>query len=337
MTCAMPLPLWATESVRPIGVGEVPRRIIAKAVLSLFRLDIQDAAECVPARKEAVRQLSMLCVNFSAFNTINRQAALHNIISICPPLYQILVNTYSAPIRCIICGDGEITSSEDTTQGDLLAMAMYALAVKPLIGKLKSNALGVKQVWYADDATGAGTCDNLRMWWDGLQVHGACYGYHPNASKTHLVVKAEHIERARELFADTEINITAEGKRHLGAVVGSRSYTEEYVAGKVEKWSEEIKKLAHIAQTQPHAAYSAYTHGLSSRWSFLSRTIPDIADLLNPLEEAIQQHLIPALTGRPPCSREERDLLALPIRLGGMGITNPVYPHHKASSKPQRD
>ena len=55
------------------------------------------------------------------------------------------------------------------------------------------------------------------------------------------------------MFADTGINITTGGKRHLGAVIGSRSYTEEYMACKVEKWSEEIKKLAHIAQTQPHA------------------------------------------------------------------------------------
>ena len=55
------------------------------------------------------------------------------------------------------------------------------------------------------------------------------------------MVKAEHVGRARELFADTDINITTEGKRHLGAAVGSRSYTEEYVAGKVAEWSEEIK------------------------------------------------------------------------------------------------
>ena len=47
----------------------------------------------------------------NAFNTINRQAALHNIKSTCPALYQILVNTYRAPIRCIIIDDGEITSS----------------------------------------------------------------------------------------------------------------------------------------------------------------------------------------------------------------------------------
>ena len=97
-----------------------------------------------------------------ASNTINRQPALHNIKSICPPLHQILVNTYRAPIRCIICGGGEITSSEGTTQGDPLAMVMYAVAVKPLIGKLKSDVHIVKQVWYADDTTGAGTCDDLK-------------------------------------------------------------------------------------------------------------------------------------------------------------------------------
>ena len=94
--------------------------------------------------------------------------------------------------------------------------------------------------------------------------------------------------------------------------------------GKVSKWCDEIKQLANIAQVQPHAAYSAYTHGLSSRWTFLTRTIPGIAHLLQPLEDAIHQHLIPALTGRPPCSREERDLLALPVRLGGLGISNPA-------------
>ena len=78
------------------------------------------------------------------------------------------------------------------------------------------------------------------MWWDILQVHGASFGYRPNASKTNLMVKAEHVGRSRKLFADTDINITTEGKQHLG------SYTEEYVAGKVAKWSKEIKKSWYI-------------------------------------------------------------------------------------------
>ena len=49
-------------------------------------------------------------------------------------------------------------------------------------------------------------------------------------------------------------------------------------------------------------------------------SIPDIDDLLQPLEDAIHQHLIPVLTGRPACSSIERDLLALPVRLGGLGL-----------------
>ena len=82
------------------------------------------------------------------------------------------------------------------------------------------------------------------------------------------------------------------------------------------RWIDEIKQLAKIAKTQPKAAYC---HGLSNHWTFVS-----IANLLQPLDDAIQQHLIPALTKHPPCSREERDLLGLPACLGGLGILNPV-------------
>ena len=74
----------------------------------------------------------------------------------------------------------------------------------------------------------------------------------------------------------------------------------------------------------PHSAYSAFTHGLSSRWTFVSRTMSDIQNLLVPLEHAIHEYLLPALTGRPSCSSLERSYLALPVRLGGLGIANPT-------------
>ena len=95
----------------------------------------------------------------------------------------------------------------------------------------------------------------------------------------------------------------------------------------MQKWTTDIINLAGVATTQPHAAYAAYIHCLSKRWLYLLRTVPDISDLLQPLEIAIHQHLIPALTGQPPCSSIERALLALPTCLGGLGIGN-----HSASS-----
>ncbi len=85
-----------------------------------------------------------------------------------------------------------------------------------------------------------------------------------------------------------------------------------------------IHELAQIAKTQPHAAYSAFTHGLASKWTYFLRTIPDIAHLLQPLEDAIRHKFIPALTGRNGFSDDERELFSLPARLGGLGLTNPV-------------
>ena len=40
-------------------------------------------------------------------------------------------------------------------------------------------------------------------------------------SKSHLIVKQQHLTNAKELFADTEVQITTEGQRHLGAIIGS--------------------------------------------------------------------------------------------------------------------
>ena len=86
---------------------------------------------------------------------------------------------------------------------------------------------------------------------------------------------------------------------------------------------EEVKRLAIIAESQPHAAYVALSHGVTSRWTYLSWTVGNISDLVQPLENAIRHHLLPALTGRTGVTDLERDLFALPTRLGSLGIPDP--------------
>ena len=110
----------------------------------------------------------------------------------------------------------------------------------------------------------------------------------------------------------------------LGAALGTQSFVNEYFDKKVCIWTKEVTTLAHIASTQPHAAYAALTHGLIGRWIFAARCVDGIAKYLEPLEQAIRHKLIPALTGRSAPGDEEHDLLALPVRLGGLGIVNPV-------------
>jgi len=63
-------------------------------------------------------------------------------------------------------------------------------------------------------------------------------------------------------------------------------------------------------------------HGLSSCWTFLSRTVKDLSSFLAPLEKAIRLHLLPKLCNHPPNDSEQASL-ALPIHLGGLGIFHP--------------
>ena len=74
----------------------------------------------------------------------------------------------------IVAGSGEISSTEGTTQGDPLAMAMYALAIVSLIHKLRNNSPDVRQVWYADDDTAAGPCETLRHYHQQQATYRSC-------------------------------------------------------------------------------------------------------------------------------------------------------------------
>ncbi len=99
---------------------------------------------------------------------------------------------------------------------------------------------------------------------------------------------------ATNIFAGSGVNITPQGRPYLGAAIGSREYIEEYVNTKVQLWSSSINTLSNIAKSQPHAAY---THGLLSKWTYLSRVVPNMSHLLVPLDETLRTKLIPAITG----------------------------------------
>ena len=212
-------------------------------------------------------------------------------------------------------------SAEGTTQGDPLAMGLYALSIQPLNTSLQA-ASSVKQCWFADDASGAGSIMEIRTWWDALSTLGPDFGYFPNDRKCWIIAKPAKEESVREAFKDTSINVTVQGQKHLGAAIGSREYLEEYVSEKVTNWINDIAKLAEFALSQPQACYAAYTFGLKHRWTYFLRTLPDIQDLLEPLEDAICHMLIPAITERK-CNQLDRNILALPVRLGGLGLGNP--------------
>ena len=150
-------------------------------------------------------------------------------------------------------------------------MPMYTISILPLIDLsiYSQDSASARQMAFADDFTGIGTIEQLKIWWDTLNNYGPYIGYYPNASRSVLVVKEEFMQHAVTLFADTNVQVTASGNKHLGACVGSDGYRTKYVEEKVRSWIQEIKELSRIARMHPHAAYIAYTKGLQHRHTYI--------------------------------------------------------------------
>ena len=335
--------------IRPIGIGEVLRRIASKTVTRFLKNDIQLSAgalqtcsgtefgieAAIHAMKEHYDQEECEAVLLidakNAFNSLNRQVALHTIRERCPAFHSFLNNCYKSPTELFVVDENRnkdiIFGSEGATQGDPAAMAMYSISIQPLIHFLAVNqdptVPVAKQAWFADDGTGGGPILQLKKMWENVIQMGPKYGYFPKASKSILIVKGmENLPKARSVFKETGVQVTIEGDRHLGAVIGSESFKHKFVESKITSWVKDVEELSVVAKEEPQIAYSAFTKGLSSRWCYIQRTIEGISELFKPLEDAISQSLIPAILGRE-VSALERDMLALPLRYGGLGIQNP--------------
>ena len=166
-------------------------------------------------------------------------------------------------------------------------MGWYAVSTRLLIET--SQIEGISQVWLrlrrrrltglADDAAGGGRLQKLLQvqWYENLKICGKKLGYLVNGNKSWLIVKPEMEEKAKGLFGD-RVNITAEGKRHLGAALGSADYRDEYSNKLVEDWTKQLTVLCEIAMTQPQAAYTAYVRGFNSKLTYFLRTIPEFGN-----------------------------------------------------------
>ena len=348
------IPLDKLPGVRPIGIAEVCRRIVGKVIMKYAKPDLQLAVGPLQlcaglpsgceASVHAMKTIfeeddseGMIFVDASnAFNRLNREATLLNSQTICPTLAPILINTYRMPPTLSV--DGEcIKSSEGTTQGDPLGLAMYAIGVQPLTKALKGIA---KQAWYADDSAAGSSISNLKKWWDLISSLGPKYGYYPNSSKTKLLVKDQFTKLAKTTFDGTGIEVHNEGNEYLGGAIGSPKFIEQYLRRNVDMWTSELSALTKVAQTEPHAAYAAYTHGLMSRWNYILRvtdTEPHaVEDIFAPLEHQIRFEFIPTLTGQAPPNQSIRDLIGFPTALGGLNLPNPTTicsDHFNASKK----
>ena len=117
------------------------------------------------------------------------------------------------------------------------------------------------------------------------------------------------------------IIITTEGQRHLGAVIGSRQFKDQYCWEKVLGWKGDLEALSEIARSQPHAAYTVFTKGYKSNFTYFMRTIESFEYYVDPIQEVIDDLLLPKLFGRTePLSSNLCQLVTLTPAQGGLGV-----------------
>ena len=153
-------------------------------------------------------------------------------------------------------------SKEGVTQGDPLSMFMYAIGTLPLI-RLLCDPERWTQLWYADDASAGGTLPELRNWFNLLCSRGPSFGYHPEPTKSFVVVNDQWKNEAAAIFGDHDLGIqVVTGHRFLGGFIASHSERDEYIVSKVQRWVGHLDLLPKAALTQPQLAYAALSRSL---------------------------------------------------------------------------
>ena len=135
-----------------------------------------------------------------------------------------------------------------------------------------------------------------------------------------MIVKEDKLGKARNVFNNSNVYITIEGKRHLDAVIGNNEYREEYLKDLVNDWNNQLVLLSSIAESQPQTVYSAFVSDFKSKLTYFMGAILGISQFLYPLEETARNKFIPAITGDHICSNNEPRGLSVSTRYSWLAI-----------------
>ena len=139
----------------------------------------------------------LLLVNATnAFNSVERVVALWNTRVLWPQYSRFLFNTYLGHDSLLVRdGNTRLLSNEGLMQRDPFSMMLYTITV---IFSLKTSG-NWTQNWYANDSSCVADLPSLKAWFDEVLYTGPNYGYHPEPSKTVLIVGPSDVQQVSTL------------------------------------------------------------------------------------------------------------------------------------------
>ena len=80
--------------------------------------------------------------------------------------------------------------------------------------------MNAKGVVFADNFTIPGSLNSIKNYWDKLTAIDPKYGYFRKPTESYLIVKENKLIETQKLFANSRVNITAEGKDNSVQLLG---------------------------------------------------------------------------------------------------------------------
>lgn len=78
--------------------------------------------------------------------------------------------------------------------------------------------------------------------------------------------------------------------RHPGVVIGNNLHKEKHTSELATNFNNQLQLLSKIVETEPQSIYKAFVSGLKNKVTYFICTIPDMSELLLPLENTTRKN-----------------------------------------------
>ena len=324
--------------LRPIAIGETIRRLVskccceattedAKVIFGPLQVGVatQGGAEAsVHAARKLAKEFGedpgkiMLKVDFSnAFNVVDRTEMLAQVYEKLPGLYRWVEYCYSHPAH-LFFGTITLQSMTGVQQGDPLGPLLFSLVLHPLALRIKEQFGKLDLcVWYLDDGTIIGDVEDVHKVFQLIEKEGPALGLHLNVKKNEIWWPCR---ASPDPFPKEVDRVDNAGVKLLGAPIGTRDFTTDFVKKKLKALNDVHKLLREVDNAQ--VEFGLFRGCLSyNKINHLLRTCPPdlLQDALGKFDDQFQNMVAEIL--RVPCLTEDQwDQASLPVRFAGLGV-----------------
>ena len=329
---------------RPIAIGEVLRRLTSKCVARAVQseavsiLSPLQVGVGIPVGCEAIvhsltsllndcsippESRCVLLVDFSnAFNSIDRGHMFEEARARTPSISPWLECCYgSQPL--LFLGEHTILSCCGVQQGDPLGPLGFALALHPIVERIKREVPGLLlNSWYLDDGTLCGSPSDIHSALAIIEADGPSRGLFLNRNKSHLFIPAE--ASCDYSFFPPEIPVSNGGFRLLGSPFGPASFCTSLALKRVEKIRDTLDSLKSLQDSQIQSTLLRSCLALP-KFSFALRTCAP--QLIEPALTAFDGTMRDALSDIAGGPIPEWSWLkaSLPVSMGGLGLRRALF------------